>query len=175
MRYAPVPKEHGAAFLEITLLAWLVHEIALEVGKYDLYFQALHHIVSAGRCRGIFGWASGRCQPLHHTCKKGDNYAQRHSVSLVHMWRASSLLKSFSPKFVSVFLLVVGCVGFCQYKGRKFSVGFLAYCTDIVKHHCGIDLFINSYKSNLFFHTAKVSWSNPLVFIFLPSPVELGQ
>ena len=112
--------------------SWLVHEIALEVGKSDLHFQ-VHHIVSARSCRDIFGWASGRCQPLCHTCKKGDNYAQRHSVSLAHMWRASSLLKPFFPKSVLVFLLVVGSVGFCQYKGREFSGGFIVYYKDVVK------------------------------------------
>ena len=77
----------------------------------------------AGSCRGILGRPHGRCQPLHHTCKTGDNYAQGYSSSPVHLWRAYALVKS-SPKSVLVFLLVVGCVGFYQYKGREFSVGF---------------------------------------------------
>ena len=33
-----VPKEHRAPYQEIPF-SWLVHEIALEVGKYDLHFQ----------------------------------------------------------------------------------------------------------------------------------------
>ena len=35
--------------------------------------------------------------------------------------------KIFSPKSVSVFLLVVGCVGFCWYKGWEFSVIFFTW------------------------------------------------
>ena len=63
----------------------------------------------AGSCRSIFGWSHGRHQPLHHTCKTGDNYAQRHSVSLPHLGRASKILKSSSKQ---ANLLFVGCVGF---------------------------------------------------------------
>ena len=59
----------------------LVHKIALEVGKYDMHFQ--------------------ECKPLHHTCKKGDNYTQGHSVSPTHPWRASTVLKP-SPRLISV-------------------------------------------------------------------------
>ena len=62
----------------------------------------------AGGCRSIFGVSHGRCQPLRHTCKKGDNYAQRHSVSLPHLGRASKVLKGSSKQ---TNLLFVGCVG----------------------------------------------------------------
>ena len=57
----------------------------------------------------IFGWSHGRHQPLHHTCEMGDNYAQGHSVSLPHLGRASTVLKSSSKQ---ANLLFVGCVGF---------------------------------------------------------------
>ena len=52
----------------IELLIWklpfsqLVHKIAQEMGKYDMC-----HTDSAGSCRGIFGWAPGRWQPLCHS------------------------------------------------------------------------------------------------------------
>ena len=74
--------------------SWLVHEIALEVGKYDLSLPRECHHMPAGSCRSICGWSHGRCQPLCHTCKKGNNYAQRHSVSLPHLERASKILKA---------------------------------------------------------------------------------
>ena len=35
--------------------------------------------------------------------------------------------KSSSPKSVLVFLLIVGCVGFCQYQGWEFGVSFALY------------------------------------------------
>ena len=63
----------------------------------------------AGSCRNICGWSHGRCQPLHHTCKTGDNYAQRYSVSPLHPGRASTILKSSSKQ---ANLLFVGCAGF---------------------------------------------------------------
>ena len=90
-------------------LSWLVHEIALEVGKYYLHFQGECHNMPAGSCRSIFGWPHGRQQPLCHTCKMGNNYAQGHSVSLPHLGRASTILKSSSKQ---ANLLFVGCVGF---------------------------------------------------------------
>ena len=84
----------------------------------------------AGSCRSIFGWSHGRCQPLHHTCKMGDNYAQGHSVSLLHLGRASTVVKS-SPKQAN--LLFVGGVGFLfvfssgtgegNLSGRKMQTG----------------------------------------------------
>ena len=62
----------------------------------------------AGSCRSIFGVSHGRHQPLFHTCKKGNNYAQGHSVSPLHLERASTILKSSSRQ---ANLLFVGCVG----------------------------------------------------------------
>ena len=62
----------------------------------------------AGTCRGIFGHSHGRCQPLCHTHKKGNSYAQGHSVSLPHLGRASKVLKCSSKQ---ANLLFVGCVG----------------------------------------------------------------
>ena len=63
----------------------------------------------AGSYRGIFGISFGRCQPMCHPCKKGNNYAQGCSVGPPHLRRASIDLKS-SPKQAN--LLIVGCVGF---------------------------------------------------------------
>ena len=79
----------------------------------------------AGSCRGIFGHSHGRCQPLHHTHKKGNNYAQGHSVSLPHLGRASKVVKCSSKQ---ANLLFVGCEGifsFClclvPVQGREFK------------------------------------------------------
>ena len=88
--------------------SWLVHEIAIEVGKYDFHFQGhailcLQEAVEAYLVRVM---EDANLCAIH---AKG--------VSPVHMCRALSVLKFFSPKSVLVFLLVVGCVGFCQYKG----------------------------------------------------------
>ena len=91
--------------------SWLVHEIALEVGKYDLCFQG-STIICLQEAAEAFGQSHGRCQPLHHTCEMGDNYAQRYSVSLPHPGRASKILKSSSKQ---ANLLFLGCVGFSFY------------------------------------------------------------
>ena len=48
--------------------SWLVSEISLEVGKYDLCIPRECHHMPAGSCRRIRGQSHGRCQPLHHTC-----------------------------------------------------------------------------------------------------------
>ena len=61
-----------------------------------------------GGCRSILGQSHGRHQPLCHTCKTGDNYAQGYSVSLPHPGRASPVLESSSKQ---TNLLFVGCVG----------------------------------------------------------------
>ena len=66
----------------------------------------------AGGCRSIFGVSFGRHQPLCHTHEKGDNYAQGHSVSPLHLGRASTLLKSSSKQ---ANLLFVDCVGFFSF------------------------------------------------------------
>ena len=63
----------------------------------------------AGSCRSIFGQSHGRHQPLPNTCETGDNYAQRHSASLLHLGRASKILKSSSKQ---ANLSFVGCVAF---------------------------------------------------------------
>ena len=77
----------------------------------------------AGSCRSILGQSHGRHQPQHHTCKMGDNYAQRYSVIPLHLGRASPVLKSSSKQ---ANLLFVGCVGFfCLYlvlvQGRELK------------------------------------------------------
>ena len=45
---------------------------------------------------------------------------------------------SFFLRSVLVFLLVVGCVGFCQYQGRELNVGLTLYT--IVKCYGGLFL-----------------------------------
>ena len=80
-----------------------------------------HHHMPAGSCRSIYGWSHGRCQPLCHTCSKGNNYAQRYSVSPLHLGRASTILKSSD---LQSGLLVVGCVGFLftfRYRGKELK------------------------------------------------------
>ena len=54
----------------------LVHKIALAVGKIWLALPVDCYNMPAGSCRGIYSWSHGRCQPLCHTCEKGDNYAK---------------------------------------------------------------------------------------------------
>ena len=75
----------------------------------------------AGRCRGIYSGPHARCQTLHHTCQKGDNYAKIFSVIPLHLGRASTILASSS---LQANLLIVGCVGFLfmfQYRGRELK------------------------------------------------------
>ena len=124
----------------------------------------------AGSCRGIYSWSHGRHQPLHHTCKKGDNYAQGYSVSLPHPGRASEVLNSS----LQANLLVVGCVGFFfifWYRGRELK-------WEEVLHliwHLFLFIHFNPMISCPFFCPAQVSWSNVLVlfsFIFPPGPGE---
>ena len=97
------------------LLIWklpflqLVCKIALEMDRCDQHFQGCT-ITCLQETAEAYIVGLMEDPNLCHTCKMGDNYAQGHSVSPVHLWRASALLRS-SPKSVSVFLLVVGCVG----------------------------------------------------------------
>ena len=112
----------------------------------------------AGSSRGIYSWSHGRCQPLHHPCKKGHNYAQRHSVSLPHLWRASTILSCSSQTY----LLVVGCVGFLfvnWYRRRELKWENAAF------NYLGFVSFYPFFPilSHLFFHPAQVSWSDVLV------------
>ena len=63
----PVPKEHGGPYSENALLMASLQD-SPRSGQIWLVLPGMHHFVSAGSCRGIFGWASGRCQLLCHTC-----------------------------------------------------------------------------------------------------------
>ena len=139
----------------------------------------------AGSCRSIFGQSCGRCQPLHHTCKRGDNYTQRHSVSPLHLGKASKVPKSSSKQ---ANLLFVGCEGFSfcvyfWYRGRELK---WEKDTKLVR-----DLFCNTFLSlieknkkkktpmisHLLYHPAQVSWSDGLVLLvhFPPGPGEPEQ
>ena len=127
----------------------------------------------AGSCRGIYSWSHGRHQPLCHTCKKGDNYAQGYSVSPPHLGRASEVLNSSWQAN----LLVVGCVGLLfvfWYRGRELK------WEEVLHLIWDLFLFIhfNPMISHPFFCPAQVSWSDVLalfIFIFLPGPSEPVQ
>ena len=71
----------------------LVHEIAQEVGKTDMHFQGSTIICLQEAAEAFFGVSFGRCQPMHHSRKKGNNYAQGYSVGPPHPRRASMDLK----------------------------------------------------------------------------------
>ena len=125
-----VPKEHRAPYSEIVLLMASLWDSPWS-GQIWPMLPGTCHIVSAGSCRGIFGWASGRYQPLYHTCKKGDNYAQRHSVSLAHMWESISIIRNLLPKVCFSLPLVVGVWDFvCTRDGNLVWVLLFAmiYC-----------------------------------------------
>ena len=78
----------------------------------------------AGSCRGIFCCSHGRRQPLCHTCKKGNNYAQGHLVSLPHLGRSSKVLKCSSKQANLLFVVCVGiffCLCLVTVQGREFK------------------------------------------------------
>ena len=63
---------------------------------------------------------------------------------------------TFSPKSVSVFLLVAGCVGFCQYQGRLLNVG-LGLCIQLSR---AMGLFLLVACKNVFpTSQVKLEWS----------------
>ena len=100
-----VPKEHRAPDLETPLLAaspWDSH------ASRQIWhaLPGMCYYMPAGSCRGIYSRPHGRCKPLCHPCKTGHNYAQGHSVTLPHLGRPSTLLKS-SPEIC--FRISVGC------------------------------------------------------------------
>ena len=104
--------------------SWLVCEIALDVGKYDLHFQ-----LDAILC--LQEAAEAYLVGLLEDTNLCTIHAKRVIIMPKDIQRAWYIhaehlqyWKIFSPKSVSVFLLVVGCVGFCQYKEWEFSVGF---------------------------------------------------
>ena len=76
-------------------------------GKIWYALPSAHHLDSAGSCRGTFGWAPGRCQPMHHPCEMLYCHAQRHSARLVYLWKPALLLKILLPRVC--FSLSVGC------------------------------------------------------------------
>ena len=72
----------------------LVHEIALEVGKYDLCFQgsAIICLQEAAEAYVVGLMADANLCAIH--AKRVTNYAQGCSVSLLHLGRASKVLKA---------------------------------------------------------------------------------
>ena len=93
LRDLAVPKEHWAPCWETPLLM-ISPQDSPRSWQVWLVLPREHHHMPAGSCRSTHGWSHGRCQPLCHTCKKGDNYAQRHSVSPLHLGTASKILKA---------------------------------------------------------------------------------
>ena len=79
-----VPKEHWAPHQETPLLAVSPWDSPRSGQVWFVLPRECHHM-PAGSCRSICGQSHGRCQCLHHTCEKGNNYAQRHSVSPLHL------------------------------------------------------------------------------------------
>ena len=102
----------------------LVHEIAQEVGKYDMILPGGCSPDSSGSCR-VFIWLVSWKMPTYALSMWScHDHSQRCTVSPWYPWRASSLLKIFLlPKYVFVFLLVVHCVGSYWYKGRECNWG----------------------------------------------------
>ena len=91
-------------------------------------------ILTAGSCRGIFGWAPGRHQLMCNPHKMHYHYAKGYTASLAYPWRTPLLLSlSFSLKSVLVFLLIVDCVGFYRYQGREHTLEITLYI--FIKDH----------------------------------------
>ena len=111
--------------------SWLVHKIALEVGKYDLHFQA-HAIMCLQEAAEAYlvGFLEDANLCTIHAKRMTimPNTFSLPSTSVESTFSTKKKKKSSPPKPVSFFLLVVGCVGFCQYKGWEFSVGSLVKC-----------------------------------------------
>ena len=96
----------------------LVCKIALEEGRYYMCFQvhAILTLQEAAETYLVGLLEDANLCTMHVKCvtimPKDIQLAQHICGEHLHYWR------SFSLKFVSVFLLLVGCVGFCQYQGR---------------------------------------------------------
>ena len=92
--------------------SWLVCKIAQEVGKRDMRFQGSTIICLQEAAEAFLVSLLEDINPMCHSCKKGNNYAQGYSVGLPHPRRASIDLKSSSKQ---ANLLIVGCVGFFSF------------------------------------------------------------
>ena len=73
--------------------SWLVHKIALEVGNYDLHFQGSAIICLQEAAEAYLVGLMEDATSVPYTLR-GNNYAQRHSVSPLHPGRASAVLKA---------------------------------------------------------------------------------
>ena len=122
------------------------------------------HNMPAG---SIFGRPHRRSQPLCHSCKKGDNYVQRHSVNLTHVESICSI--DILPEIC--FNLPVGC----RLCGVFISTRDGNLVWDLPKVHMVVkslwDLFLSDKMLwPVFLCPPQVSWSDVFSFI---SP--LGQ
>ena len=150
---------------------WLVCEIALEVGKYDLCFK-VHAILTLQEAAEAYLFGLLEDTNLCAIHAKWVTIMPKDIQLAWHILREHlQYWKIFSPKSVLVFLLVVGCVRFCQYKGSEFSVGFSF--AHVVKHYG--DLLSWIVYNNVFSTQPGCAGAMFLVFIFLLSQVELMQ
>ena len=105
----------------------IVCEIALKVEWYNMHFQVctILTLQEAAEAYLVGLLEDANLCTIHTKCitimPKDIQLAQHIHGEHLHYWI------SFSPKSVSVFLLVLGCVGFCQYQGRELNVGLTLY------------------------------------------------
>ena len=105
----------------------LVHEIACKVRQYDMHFQ-VHAILTLQEAAeaylvGLLEYANLCAIHMKHITIMPKDIQLAWCIHGEHLHYCIT----FSPKSLSVFLLVVGCVGFCQYQGKEISVGFALY------------------------------------------------
>ena len=118
-----VPKEHRAPDLDLSFLQ-LVHKMALQVGKYDMCFQGCT-IICLQEAAGayIVGLMEDENLCTIHS-KLGYNYAQGHSVSLLHPGGASTVLRSSQEICFRVSVGCRLCGVFVWYWGWEVRVGY---------------------------------------------------
>ena len=73
--------------------SWLVHEIAMQVGKYDMHFQG-HAIICLQETAEAYVVGLMEDANFATSMQTGYNYAQEHSVIPLHPQRASTVLRS---------------------------------------------------------------------------------
>ena len=98
-------EKYGPPYMQ-TLFVCLVVEIAIDIGKYDVHFLActILTLQEAAEAYLVGHLEDANLCMIHAKC---NNHAQRHTISAMYPWRASSLLKVLLPKVC--FGLSVGC------------------------------------------------------------------
>ena len=110
----------------------LVCQITLEVGWYDMCFLLTLQEAAEAYLVGLLEDTNLCTIYVKHitVVLKDIQLAWCICGEYLHYWI------TFSPKSVLVFLLVVGCVGFCWYQGRELSVGSALYI--LLLKYCGV-------------------------------------